>query len=296
MTYGWLVANSSLQTEKFMDYADWMKKEAERQGVMLELVWNSDIPVVFDCLGRRDFALPRHKSHPDFVHFADKDLHLGAHLESAGLRLFNRTRTVEACDSKALMHTRLAGHGIPAPRTVIGPKVYEGCEQANTAHINNIIDLLGLPLIVKEAYGSFGKQVYKAETRHELEAIIGRLGSREIIFQEMITESAGRDVRLNVVGSRVVASMKRTSVSDFRANVSAGGATETWEPSEEEKEIAVKAASAVNADFAGVDLLFGKDGPVLCEINSNPHIRSIYECTGVNVAVPMIEHILTEIK
>ncbi|TMW71603.1 ATP-grasp domain-containing protein [Alteribacter natronophilus] len=295
MTYGWLIANSSLQTDKFNDYSRWFQKAAARKGIELDLVWNSDLQVAFDRFGKREFRPPANRGIPDFIHFADKDLHLGEHLEANGIRLFNSTRAIGLCDNKARMHAALSGHGLPVPKTVIAPKVYDGCEQGNPYFLKQVISLLGLPLIVKEAYGSFGRQVFKAETPEELEAIVRGIGSREMIFQEMITESTGTDVRLNVVGDEVVASMKRTSVTDFRANVTTGGSAEPWVPSTEEKELAVSAARAAGADFAGVDLLFGRDGPVLCEINSNPHIRSIYECTGVDVAPYMIDYILNAI-
>ncbi len=89
--------------------------------------------------------------------------------------------------------------------------------------------------------------------------------------------------------------MKRQSETDFRANVTSGGTTEIYDPTLEERHLAIAATKAVGADFAGVDLLIGEHGPIVCEVNSNPHIRSIYECTGVDVAIPMIDHIIQQV-
>ena len=65
-----------------------------------------------------------------------------------------------------------------------------------------------------------------------------------------------------------------------------------YTPSKEECELAVKASHAVGTSFAGVDLLFGKDGPIVCEVNSNAHFKNIFQCTNVNVA----DHIMHYIK
>ncbi|WP_035186486.1 ATP-grasp domain-containing protein [Alteribacter aurantiacus] len=296
MQYGWLVYNSSLLTPKFIDYAEWMNNAAKKAGVTLDLVLNSEVLVTIDQNGARVLQFPEHLSHPDFVHFADKDLHLARHLEGAGIPLFNSSSAIEKCDNKALMHSALADHRIPVPKTIVAPKVFDGCTQGNDRYTDYIVDQLGLPLVVKEAYGSFGEQVYKINSQVELGTAITKIGSKEAIFQELIEASAGRDIRLNVVGDRVVAAMERTSKTDFRANVTAGGTTKPYEPTEEEKTLAVKAAQVIGADFAGVDLLFGEKGPILCEINSNPHIRSIYECTGVDVAPLMIEYIIEKVS
>src|SRR5690625_6345693 len=70
---------------------------------------------------------------------------------------------------------------------------------------------------------------------------------------------------------------------DFLSNITAGDTKEPYEPSEKEKQLAIKAAKTMKADYAGVDLLFGPNGePIICEINANSHIRNLYNCTGVN--------------
>lgn len=114
------------------------------------------------------------------------------------------------------------------------------------------------------------------------------------MFQEFIESSYGRDLRLQVVGNQVVAAVKRTSENDFRANVTSGGSMTVYEPSTYEKALAVAATKAIGADFAGVDLLFGQTGPLICEINSNAHIRNLYDATNTNAADAIMDHILTK--
>ncbi|MFA9555960.1 RimK family alpha-L-glutamate ligase [Evansella sp. AB-rgal1] len=292
--YGWIIYNGNLITDKFMDYVQWFQKTAEDVGVEVEHVANNELLVSL-MNGKPTFTMKDgislKEKRPDFVHFADKDLHLARHIEGMGIPLFNSSRSIEICDNKSYMYQVLSLHNIPMPNTIIAPKIYEGLPVKNSAHLELVKKQLGFPLIIKEAFGSFGQQVYWINNESELEAMLTKLGGKEFVYQAPVTTSIGTDIRLNVVGDKVVAAMKRTSETDFRANVTAGGKTMPYEPTEEEKGLAVRSAKAVGAEFAGVDLLFGENGPILCEVNSNPHLRSIYECTGLNVADYMVRYI-----
>src|SRR5699024_10382671 len=111
-----------------------------------------------------------------------------------------------------------------------------------------------------------------------------------------ISSSYGKDMRLQVVGDQVVASMLRRSSNDFRANVTAGGSMEPYNPTNIEQELAIAATKAIGADFAGVDLLFGPNGyPIISEVNSNAHIRNLFDCTNINVADFIIDYIIQEL-
>src|SRR5699024_12413613 len=106
-------------------------------------------------------------------------------------------------------------------------------------------------------------------------------------------------LQFQVVDHKEVAPMKRTSKNDLRTNVTSCGTMEPYTPTLEETQLAVIASQLIGAEFAGVDLLFGETGPILCEINSNAHIRNIFDCTGINAApfiIEHIEHILGEFK
>ena len=156
---------------------------------------------------------------------------------------------------------------------------------------------LGFPMIIKECYGSFGQQVYMVHTKEELLKKVKETSPKPIIFQEFIKTSFAKDLRLQVVGDQVVASMYRYSdTGDFRANISNGGKMRYYEPTKEEQTIALKSCEAIGLDFAGVDLLFGEEGqPLVCEVNSNAHFRNIYDCTQVNVAEMIMEYILNKL-
>ena len=115
-------------------------------------------------------------------------------------------------------------------------------------------------------------------------------------MQEYIESSKGRDVRIDIVGDKIVTAMERVNEDDFRANITNGGKMKKYTPTEEQCEMALKVCRELKLDFAGVDIMFGKQGePVLCEVNSNAHFKNIYDCTGVNVADEIMEYILNKV-
>ncbi len=292
---GWVVSNGYLKTPKYMEIIDLYRVCAARMGITLELVFNNELLMGIahnTCFlqGKKITTLP------DFVLFLDKDIRLAYQLEQMGVRLFNSSWVINICDDKSQTFQVLAKHAITMPKTIIAPLVFKGFQEETDHYIEAIQSELTYPVVIKESYGSFGEQVYLVKTRAELIDKRKRLLSTPHIYQEFIASSKGRDVRLNVVGGQVVASMLRTSRDDFRANVTNGGRMESYQPARAFKELALKACEVIGADFAGVDILFGKDEePILCEINSNAHIKNIQMCTGINVAEHILKHILKEL-
>lgn len=279
---GWLVVNEFLQNQKFSELTKLFLSAAQKANLSLSVYTNAEL------LADTKELL---KQRPDFVLFWDKDIVLGNYLEAQGIPLYNSVDAIRLCDDKRLTHIALMREGIPSPRTIMAPMTYPNIGFTNHDFFEQVERELTYPFVVKEAFGSFGEQVYLVRDRKELQQRIQGTSTTELLFQEYIPESRGRDVRLQVVGDRVVASMYRYSNTDFRANVTAGGKMKNYTPSEEESSLALRAARAVGADFAGVDLLFGAEGPLVCEVNSNAHFKNIQTCTGVPVAEEIIQYI-----
>ena len=190
----------------------------------------------------------------------------------------------------------LAKSGIKMPKTIIPPFTYDEKYNCNKPKVMNFIEevenKLGYPMIVKARRGSFGAQVHLVYTKNELIELFDKYDSNNIVFQEYISTSKGRDIRLQVVGDKVVASMYRYSDIDFRANITNGGKMKNYEPSDKEVDMAINVCRQLGLDFAGVDILFGeKNEPILCEVNSNAHFVNLYNCTGVNVADEIMKYI-----
>ena len=147
-------------------------------------------------------------------------------------------------------------------------------------------------MVVKEACGSFGWQVWLAHDRTQLVEYLNKTSPKRTLLQAFVAGSKGRDIRVNVVGGKAVASMYRYSETDFRANISSGGKMKPYSLTPAQEELALRACRELGLDFGGVDLLFGEnDQPLLCEVNSNAHIKNILDCTGVDVAYHILAHI-----
>ena len=282
----WLVVNSFMDNQKFINLYELLSVAFRKQNVSLEIKTASDISLE---VGERI------QNKPDFALFWDKDIYLAERLEKEGVRLFNSAKAVLLCDNKILMYQELVGKGIRIPRTFIAPKTFEGLNYSKRDFLNNVIKVIGFPIVVKEAYGSFGEQVYLANDKKSLNDIINQIGYKDFLMQEFIASSKGRDIRINVVGDKAVVSMLRQNDNDFRSNISSGGHGEKYEPNKEYLELAVKAAQALGLDFAGVDVLFGEDGPIICEVNSNPQFASTLKATGINLADYIARYIMNNL-
>ena len=278
---GWLVVNGSLQTEKFNHLYALLQASAEERGIALQLKRNDELV----------FPVGEKIPLPDFAIFWDKDIPLARKLENLGLRLFNSRQAVEICDDKILTSEALANSSVPMPTTIVAPKTFEGVGFSDYAFLDKAENILGYPMIIKEANGSFGAQVYLAQNRLQAEEIVEKIGFKPFLLQRFIAESRGRDIRVNIVGDSVICAMLRENKGDFRSNISGGGTGKKIALSSAQEEVAMRACRAVGAEFCGVDLLFGKDGPLVCEVNSNPQFRSTLDCTGVNLADDIIEYI-----
>ncbi len=281
---GWLVVNGFLQSNKFSELYAYLKNAAAGEGIELSVKTSTEL---FSALDEELFGGEK----PDFVLFWDKDYTLAKRLEQAGIVLFNSAEAVRICDDKALTAVALQGK-VRMPKTMIAPKTFEGIGYNDGDFLEAAIEALGFPMVVKEACGSFGKQVYLVNSEAELKALVAGFGYKPFLLQEFVATSKGRDVRINVVGDRVFCAILRENADDFRSNITGGGKGTAYAPTKAQEQLAVAACRAIGLDFAGVDILFGKDGEaVLCEVNSNPHFKSTYDCTGLDMSVAILRYV-----
>lgn len=235
------------------------------------------------------------KNEFEFVVFWDKDTYLASAFERAGVKVFNSSEAIRICDNKAETYIALSRAGVNIPETVIAPKTFLNVGYNSFGFLAKAGERLGYPMIIKEFYGSFGKQVYLAKDFSEASKIASSLGGREIVLQKYVSESAGRDVRVNVVGGKVVASIKRVNDRDFRSNLSNGGKAYATNITKEQESAAISALKAVKADWGGVDMLLTDGEPIVIEVNSNMHFLSTFVTTGVDVSESIAEHVLRSV-
>ncbi len=179
----------------------------------------------------------------------------------------------------------LARAGVDIPKTVFSRE---------TAEVEDLIDQAGgVPLIIKVARGTHGNGVVLAETRKAAQAVMQAFYVEGVNFlvQEFIEESAGSDIRVFVVGGKVVASMQRQSLDDdFRSNLHQGGEGKLIKLTDEERKTAQRAAKAIGLPICGVDMMRSNRGPLVLEVNASPGF-GIEKVTDRNVAAKIIEHV-----
>ena len=177
--------------------------------------------------------------------------------------------------------------GVDTPATIVS---------RNTADVEDLLDAIGLPVIIKLSSGTHGNGVVLAETKKSAKSALQALNmynenGTNILIQEYIKESAGTDIRAFVIGSKVVASMERKSLDDdFRSNLHKGGGGKGIKLTAVEKRTALKAAKAMGLHIAGVDIMRSKRGPLVLEVNASPGF-GIEKVTGHNVAEKIIAYV-----
>lgn len=227
--------------------------------------------------------------------YLDKDKYVSQILEARGIKLFNSASAVANCDDKMQTHIVLADGGIPMPDTLPGLLCYNAAAAVPPEVFDEVEKKLGYPVVVKQSYGSFGNGVFKADDRAALEQIVGSIKTTSHLYQRYIAKSHGKDMRVIVVGGKVLGGILRYSDGDFRSNIGLGGKAIETEVPPEIRRIALRAAEILKLDYCGMDFLLG-DTPLLCEVNSNAFFDAFEAATGINVAGAYVEHILKSIS
>src|SRR5699024_2040761 len=151
--------------------------------------------------------------------FTDKDIYLAQYLEAQGILVYNSSQTIETSDDKIKTYQQLAHAGVPVPETIIIPKTYGNFVHLEDEFFDSAIQQLGMPLIVIEAFGSFGDQVYIANHLSKLKELVFHHSDQPLMLHQFISTSYGRDVRIHVVINQVIAAQDILAQNDFRANV-----------------------------------------------------------------------------
>jgi ribosomal protein S6--L-glutamate ligase len=209
-------------------------------------------------------------------------------LEMQGVYSTSSSIAISRSRDKLRSMQLMAKAGIGIPKTVVS---------RNTTDIDDLLDQLGgMPVIIKLARGTHGNGVVLAETKKAAKSVLQAFyltndDGTNILLQEFVKESAGTDIRAFVVGSRVVASMKRQSLDDdFRSNLHKGGEGTIIKLTEEERKMAIKAAKAMGLNIAGVDMMRSERGPLILEVNASPGF-GIEKVTGRDVASAIIDYV-----
>ena len=269
-------------------------EEADKYGIDFSLVFADEIDLI---VSRDDRKSIRFRN--DIVSLPDSILaRTGSgtgYFNLSVLRQFERlnvptlpnSASIEASKDKMYANQILAQAGLPIPKTMLTrfPCKAELVEK-----------VVGFPCVLKVVTGSHGKGVYLCENAKQFEDLSELVSSidfkNSMIIQEYIKESEGRDLRVIVIGGRVVGAMQRKSTDgSFKANISRGGQGESYDVDDQMELLAIQTAKVLDLDIAGVDLLFHNDGYRICEANSSPGFQGFEKALGINIPQRVFDYV-----
>lgn len=288
MKKGWVIYSRETLSSKFGNNAfDWMKDSALKYHMDVEILFEED----FDLLTTLDthmFYLNGKKvEKPDFAVMRSYGFDVARHLEEAGVPVFNSSLAMLKSQDKWQTHQILCGKGLSSPEAFISPfeKSFE-----------KISAVIGQPFVMKGLLGSKGEDVYLVKDTASLKASRRELDSQKVMYQRFVPESSGTDIRVHVIGGRVVAAVRRRSEGDFKSNFHQGGSAEAVKLTDEMIKISVDAAKALDLDFAGIDLLESDCGPTICEVNAIPGFRTICLTSDADIPSLLFEHVRNQLN
>jgi len=245
------------------------------------LIEKGEFKVVYndEILAKPDFIIPRIGSSVTFYGST-----VVRHFEQMGVPTLNKAISILNSRDKFRSLQYLAANNINIPTTYFSNDLF---------YAKKIVkNKLGYPFIIKVLEGTQGLGVYLVKDEANAEEILSHFIEKKtkIILQKYIEEFSGKDLRVFVVGDKIVASMMRIAAGDdFRSNLHRGGRGEKVDLSEDEQEMAINSCKALDLQIGGVDILRGKNGPMVIEVNSSPGLEGIERISEVKIAEKIIE-------
>ena len=220
------------------------------------------------------FLLPREGAETPYFSLA-----IIRHLERLGVPTFNSSACIETVKDKLYTQQILAASNLPVPKTMLA---------RSPLNIDLIEKIIGFPAVVKTISGAQGSGVFLCESKGHLEDLMQLIGTAKtttnFIIQEFIHNSRGRDLRVFIVGGRIIACMERVSKDgSFKANFSRGGEVKQYPVNEEIEWLATESARILDLDITGIDLLFDGKHFKVCEANSSPGFKGLEKCCPISI-------------
>jgi len=292
---GWILyknkISESYETQKLIE-------EFEKQGIKVRVVHPDDIDIFVDRDDRKSILVAgRTRQLPDFVmprtgsgttYFIKAIIR---HLERLGVVLINGSDAIDNVKDKLYTQQILGESKLPVPKTLL---------VKHPINLEWVETNINFPVIIKTLSGSFGAGVFLAENKKQLEQLVKMAEitkkSYNIIVQEFIKDSWGKDIRVFVLNKKVIGCMMRQSTDDdFRANITRGGEGIPYQITDEIEWLGGESSRLLNLDIAGVDLLFNNGSYSICEVNSSPGFEGMDKFTKTNIAEDIVNFVKLKI-
>lgn len=286
----WMLGNrlttEMYERERFIE-------EADKYGIDFNLVFADEIDLIVsrddrksirycnDIVPLPDVLLARTGSGTGYF-----NLSVLRQFERLNVPTLPNSAAIEASKDKMYANQILAQAGLPIPKTML---TRFPCKS------DLVEKQVGFPCVIKVVTGSHGAGVYLCETPKQFEDLSELISSLDfknsMIVQEYVQHSEGRDLRVIVIGGRVVGAMLRKSTDgSFKANISRGGEGIAYDVDDEMEMLSIQVAKTLDLDIAGVDLLFHQDGYKVCEANSSPGFKGFEQALGINIPQKVFDY------
>ena len=288
---GWILykneISESYETQKLVE-------EFDNQGIKVRVVNPQDVDIFVDRDDRKSILVAgRTRQLPDFVmprtgsgttYFIKAIIR---HLERLGVVLINGSDAIDNVKDKLYTQQILGESKLPVPKTLL---------VKHPINLEWVKTNINFPVIIKTLSGSFGAGVFLTETKKQFEQLVKMAEitskSYNIIVQEFIEDSWGKDIRVFVLNGKVIGCMMRQATDDdFRANIARGGEGIPYQITEEIEWLGGESSRLLNLDIAGVDLLFNNGSYSICEVNSSPGFEGMDNYTNTNIAEDIVNFV-----
>ncbi len=237
-------------------YDEAIKNNIDSKLMYYELLKEENNNLYYDNILITDF--------PKIALLRGNDTNVSKILEKRGIKVINSTFTINNCVDKLKTHEFVKRLNINQILTY----------QLNDINYEKAVSLVGLPFILKYRFGKQGMNIYIINNIEEFNEVIKNINPSDYLLQEYIKHTYGKDVRVFIIGNEVIGACMRVNNSDFKSNLAQGGLSYHYEIDDTIKNNSLKIAKELKGDIISVDYVFGDNGLLFCEANTNPGFAS----------------------
>ena len=265
----------------------WLQEEALHCGLELEICFEEDCRIEYNSGHSSISFAGQPMDEVEFVMMRTYNDRISRYYENKGnVLVVNDSRSMALSKDKLLTHHAMVEAGLPTPHTIYAPAM---------GYASLAEEFGSDRFMVKKIDGAKGENIFMVNSEGEFLSAVSAL-LPDCIFQEVVGDSIGRDIRVWVIGNECVGSVMRYSETSYLSNFSKGGKFAAIELNAAARDIAVRASNAVGLKFSGVDLLFCGDSYTVCEVNGNAGFRTISAASDVNIPRRLFQYIVSLLK
>lgn len=278
---GWICYNrqDAIRNSRYIDFHI---KEGKKLGMEIELIYIEELSFGVTSKGLYVTYEGKEVTHPDFAIVRMNYPLLSRQLEQMNIPVYNNSKVAAICNDKALTYQYVASSGVSmVPSRFVHRLFLDSLESEQR------------PFVVKSVSGHGGSQVFlvtEDTTKEELEGIKEKL-SDHVVVQPLI-KGKGQDLRVYVIGNKVIGAVLRTAKEGFKSNFSLGGNARFYELNQQEKETVDKILSLFEFDLVGIDFIIDEEGNLIFnEIEDVVGSRMLYSCSDINIVALYLAYI-----